>query len=191
MEKTAERIWNVPNILTMLRMALIPVYIAVYKNGFIYTALIVFLAAGFTDLLDGRIARRYHLVTNFGKVMDPLADKLMCVTVLSSLSLSGTVHWIPVAIIVIKELVLLISGAYLLRKGIVVQSRMIGKVTQWIFIFALALGFFHDYFASRALPLDTVFLWAAVVLSLLALIFYAVNASKQVNRIECREKSTL
>mgnify|MGYP000937118941 CR=1 FL=1 len=191
MGKTAEKIWNLPNILTMLRMALIPVYVVVYKKGFYYAALLVFLIASLTDLLDGRIARKYQLVTNFGKVMDPLADKLMCVTVLFSLSSSGTIHWIPVTIVIVKELIMLASGTYLLRNGIIIQSQMIGKAAQWLFILALAFSFFHDFFESWVLPVDVLLLWAAVATTLLALIFYAVNVTKQANLIEPRKKSAL
>ena len=71
-----KRIWTVPNILTMIRMALIPVYWVLmigYKKN--YWALAVFVTAACTDMLDGFLARKYHQITDFGKLMDPLADK--------------------------------------------------------------------------------------------------------------------
>jgi len=178
MKKPAENIWNVPNIMTILRIALIPIYIVFYRKGNYYGALAVFLAASLTDFLDGKIARKHHLVTSFGKLMDPLADKLMCITVLLSFEFSGTIQWIPAAVVIAKELLMLIGGAYLLKRGIVIQSQMIGKAAQWLFIAALCLSFFHDFFASWILPLDVILIWIAVIVALLALIFYAVKASK-------------
>ncbi len=178
MKKTTENIWNEANILTILRIAFIPVYIVIYGKGYHNGALIVFLLASLTDFLDGRIARKYHLVTNFGKLMDPLADKLMCLTVLLSLVSSGTVQWIPVVLVMTKELFMLIGGTYLLGKGIVVQSHMIGKAAQWLLITAICMSFFHDFFTSWILPVDIILLWVAVIVSLLALIFYAVNTFK-------------
>jgi len=181
MKKTSENIWNLANILTILRIALIPVYVAAYGEGYQYGALIVFLAASLTDLLDGRIARKYNLVTNFGKLMDPLADKLMCLAVLISLSSSGKVHWIPVVLVIIKELLMLLGGSYLLSRGVVVQSQIIGKTAQWLLISALCLSFFHDFFADWILPLDVILLWIAVIMALLALVFYAIDVSKAAN----------
>lgn len=191
MEKKAEKIWNLPNTLTLLRMALIPVYIAVYENGRYVEALAVFLVAGLTDLLDGRIARRYHLVTNFGKIMDPLADKLMCLTVLFSLNFSGTIHWAFVILVAAKELLMLLGGAYLLGKGIVIQSRKVGKIAQGLFIVALSLSFFHDFFAGWMLQLDVIVLWAAVIMTLLASIFYAVSALKAARELAWKERNTM
>jgi len=80
--------------------------------------------------------------------MDHLADKLMCLTVLLSLVSSGTVQWIPVVLIMAIELFMLAGGTYLLGKGVVVQSHMIGKESQWLLITALCMGFFHDIFCK-------------------------------------------
>ena len=73
-------IWNVPNVLTMIRIALIPVFVVLYVNGQQKAALAVFLAASFTDYLDGYLARKLNQITAFGKLMDPLADKIMVLT---------------------------------------------------------------------------------------------------------------
>jgi len=81
--------FNVPNTLTAIRMLLIPVYVVLFGNGQRYPALGVFLAASLTDLLDGMIARCYHQITNLGKLMDPLADKLMVLTVLFSMAIGN------------------------------------------------------------------------------------------------------
>lgn len=176
--KPKEKILNVPNVLTIIRVLLIPVYILLYVRGQHMWALAVFLIASFTDLLDGYIARKYNLITSFGKLMDPLADKIMVISVLLSLTIAGPVPWAAVIIVMAKEGLMVLGGVFLLRKGIVVQSQMIGKIAQFLFIVALVLSFFHDFFATWVLPLDVIFIWASVALTLAALVFYAVNAYK-------------
>ena len=178
MEKAAERIWNPANALTFMRIALIPIFVLVCEKGYHYGALAVFLIVELTDLMDGRIARKYHMVTRFGKLIDPLADKLMCVAVLYVLASSGAVDWAPVIIVVIKEMAMLIGSAALLKKGVVVQSRMLGKVAQVAFIVALSLCFFHDFFQDWGIPLDVILLWTAISVAMFALIHYIVDTHR-------------
>ena len=73
---------NLPNKLTMGRIFAIPVFIVVFLMGYRYVATVIFILAAITDMLDGKIARKYNLVTNFGKLMDPLADKLLVMSAL-------------------------------------------------------------------------------------------------------------
>lgn len=189
--KTSGNIWNPANILTLLRVALIPVFILAYRKGNYIGALIVFLAASLTDWLDGRIARKLRIITNFGKVMDPLADKLLCVAVLVCLASSGKAHWIPVTLVIIKEVLMLIGSSWLLKRGIVVQSQIIGKVAQWLLIIALSLNFFHDFFVNWILPLDAIFLWIAVLMSMSALIFYVFDAYRTLKTMKRERVASL
>lgn len=178
MKRTTENIWNFANILTLLRVVLIPVFIMAYKNEKYIGALVVFLIASLTDWLDGQIARKRNTITKFGIIMDPLADKLLCITVLACLASSGKANWIPVTFVITKEVLMLIGSAFLIRKGIVVPSQTIGKIAQWLMIVAICLSFFHNFFANWIVPLDTILLWIAVVVTLLALIFYAGKIAK-------------
>ena len=172
------QLWNVPNILTMLRLALIPVYVVVFIKGSKNWALVVFLLASLTDLLDGRIARRFDLVTNFGKIADPIADKLMVTTVLFSQVVAGVLPELAVILVIVKEGLLLLGGGVLLKMGFVIPSDMVGKVAQEMFIASLFLSFFHDFFVAKGFGLDVIFLWISVGLSYLALVYYAVHAYK-------------
>jgi cardiolipin synthase len=177
MDKTRENIWNVPNMLTMLRAALIPVFLVLYYTSHRYTALAVFLLASATDLLDGYIARKYNLITNFGKLMDPLADKLMVISVLLVQTISSILPPAAVIIVVLKELLMVFGGMYMLKKGIVVYSEIVGKAAQFLFIVALSLSFFHqDFLAAGTLQWDMLALWISVGLTLLAFAFYARRA---------------
>ena len=83
---------NLPNKLTLLRMALVPVYLVLLAYGYNWLALIVFAIASITDALDGKIARKYNLITNFGKFMDPIADKLLTHTAFILLCAMGRLN---------------------------------------------------------------------------------------------------
>jgi len=173
--------WNVPNVLTLIRLLLVPVYIVLFSIGEKYSALTVFMLASFTDLLDGRIARKYNLITDFGKLMDPLADKVMVVTAMFSMAIGNkaipaVIPWPAVIILFLKELIMVIGSAIMLRFNIVVYATMVGKVAQCMFIASLVAVYFHDWFAQLCagwfMPLDLIMLWVSIVLTLWALIIY-------------------
>ena len=186
-----KRNFNVPNTLTLIRMLLIPVYLVLFTQGKKYPALFVFLAASFTDLLDGMIARRYHLITDLGKLMDPLADKLMVLTVMFSMAI-GTpaiprvVPWAAVCILLGKELLLMLGGLLMLRRNIVVYSHLIGKAAHCLFIAGLTATFFHDDLLRLCpgwfMPPDLLLIWVAVALTLGALGFYIADSVRKLGR---------
>ena len=177
--KYTRNIWNVPNVLTMIRLALIPVFVAMFIAGQDKLALAVFIIASATDLLDGYLARKHNQITDFGKLMDPLADKLMVITALICQGVTGTFPWPAIVIVMLKELVMIVGAAYMLEHNIVVYSNLRGKAAQFSFILALVLSFWHQEFAAISFPLDRVILWIAVVLALIALMDYSVDAYKK------------
>ena len=188
-----KRNFNVPNTLTLLRMLMIPLYLALFANGRKYPALIVFLAASLTDMLDGLIARKYHQITDLGKLMDPLADKLMILTAMFSMAIGNAsippvVPWAAVGILLGKELFLMLGGLLLLRRNIVVYSHLIGKVAHCLFIGGLTATFFHDWltanFAGWRLPPDLLLLWLAVALTLCALAFYVADSVRKLKQTQ-------
>ncbi len=135
---------NVPNTLTLLRLLAIPVLAAVIYAGDQYNtmALILFLAIWVTDLLDGWIARHFNQITEFGKLFDPLVDKLFQFTTALMLYIVGKLpFWVP-AFIFVRELLMIIGSAILLRHGkIVVQSKWYGKLSTVLFVAAFAVFF--------------------------------------------------
>lgn len=171
-------IWNVPNVLTMLRLALIPVFVALFATGHDKLALLVFLIASFTDFLDGYLARRNNQITAFGKLMDPLADKVMVVTALICQGIVGVFPWSAIVIVLLKELIMVLGGMVMLKNDVVVYSNLLGKTAQCFFIAALVLSFYHAEFLAWGFPLDRVILWLSVILTLCALIDYGVAAIK-------------
>ncbi len=176
---------TIPNVLTLLRLLLVPVYVILFVNGQKYAALTVFLVACFTDLLDGMLARRLNQITDFGKLVDPFADKVMVLTAMFSMSIGNAlippvIPWAAVIILLAKEGVMIVGGLIMLKHGIVVYSSLIGKVAHCVFIGALAASFFHDWLVEKCMgwpiPPDMALLWLAVGLTLCALLFYVTDS---------------
>jgi len=119
---------NLPNKLTMLRMVLVPVYLVLLAVGLDWPALIVFAVASITDLLDGKIARKHGLVTNFGKFMDPIADKMLTHTAFIMLCAMNRLNVVACIIFVAREFV--VSGLRLVavEQGHVIAAGMSGKI---------------------------------------------------------------
>ncbi len=136
---------TVPNILTMIRFLAIPVLAYLIDAGDAYNtmAFILFLAIWVTDVLDGYIARRFNQATEFGKLFDPLVDKLFQLTTAVMMYVAGRLPlWVPLFIL-IKELLMIIGSALLFRKTkLVVYAKWYGKVSTVLFVAAFASLFF-------------------------------------------------
>lgn len=170
---------NLPNKLTILRVIMIPFFLVFMLTDFTgengkYIALLLFVVASFTDFLDGYIARKYHLVTNFGKFMDPLADKLLVgAALVSFVELGDLAAWI-VIVIISREFI--ISGFRLVASdnGVVIAASYWGKfktVSQMIMIILLIL----DFQTSAFIILENIFIYLALILSLVSLIDYMIK----------------
>jgi cardiolipin synthase (CMP-forming) len=119
---------HVPNILTIIRLLLIPVFSYFLWNEQLVTAGIIYIAAALTDVVDGYIARKYNAITTFGKLADPAADKLMQITAIVILYILGRLHVAFIIILVIKEALMVLGGVLLYKKNYVVQSNWFGKL---------------------------------------------------------------
>lgn len=136
---------NIPNMLTVSRLFLIPIYIWVFFSPNIEKSLLlstgIFILAGITDLLDGYIARKYDMVTKWGTVIDPLADKLMQITVVVCLTIGGYIPvWLPIVIIA-KEGLMILGGLTLYFGGeqVIVPANMYGKLATVVFYLGILL----------------------------------------------------
>ena len=129
---------NIPNILSIFRLCLTPVFVLIYFSGTAYArycAVLVYAVATFTDYLDGYIARKYNLITNLGKVLDPLGDKMFTFTVLACIAMDGIIpHWMA-ALFFIKEALMGIGSLYIHRriKVEIPPSNMLGKAASVLF----------------------------------------------------------
>ena len=162
---------NLPNLLTLTRFALIPIftYVVFCYPGEAFgliAGVAIFAFAGLTDLLDGYIARKYNMVTTWGKLMDPLADKLMLITVLVSLAIKQLIPPFVVIVVIVKEL-LIITGATFLYKSrkVVVQANYFGKAASTAFFLAVVAVIFD-------VPYAGIILLAALLATIIALVQY-------------------
>ena len=166
---------NLPNKLTVLRIIMVPFFVFFMltdaggaANKWI--ALVIFCVASLTDMLDGKIARARGLVTNFGKFMDPLADKLLvCSAMICMIDLKRLPAWF-VIIIIAREFI--ISGFRLIaaENGIVIAANYWGKfktVSQMIMIILLIL-----HFDGIFVILEQIFIWLSLALTIISLITY-------------------
>ena len=166
---------NLPNKLTVLRVIMVPFFVFFMLTDVggaanKWIALVLFIVASLTDMLDGKIARKYNLVTNFGKFMDPLADKLLVCSAMICLIPSGKLPIAVVIVIIAREFI--ISGFRLVASdnGVVIAANYWGKfktVSQMIMIILLLidLGGVFDI-------LEQVFIWLSVALTIISLITY-------------------
>lgn len=125
------RLVNVANVLTVVRLVLVPVFVwllAAPDPARRWWALAVFVAAASTDRLDGHLARTRGLVTDFGRIADPLADKALMLSAFTMLSIRGMLPWWFTAVVAVRELGITALRAVLLRRGIVVSASQAGKV---------------------------------------------------------------
>ena len=185
--KLFTNVWNIPNVLTMLRIILIPVFVAVFfstpHDRDKIAALVIFAAASITDMFDGMLARKLNQITDFGKLFDPLADKVMVITAMVCQALIGVFPWIAIIIVGVKELIMMLGGIFMLSRNVVVYSNYVGKTAQVFFIASLLLSFFHPSLAAGnvclfGMTIDCVLLWITVALSLTALVVYAAGSLK-------------
>lgn len=167
---------NLPNKLTVLRVIMIPVFVVFMITPLAdgagkYVALALFILASLTDLLDGKIARKYNLVTNFGKFMDPLADKLLVCSAMICLIPSGRLPVWAVLVIIAREFI--ISGFRLVASdnGVVIAASYWGKfktASQMAMVILLILDIDHPVYQI----ICRIFIWLAVILTVVSLADY-------------------
>ena len=170
---------NLPNKLTTFRVILIPFFVffllAPYFEGYgNYIALVIFIVASLTDFLDGKIARKYNLVTNFGKFMDPLADKLLvCSALICLIALDRIPAWI-VIIIISREFI--ISGFRLVASdnGVVIAAGWWGKIKTVCQMFMVIL-LICDFGGSTVHIIENILIYLALALTIISLIDYLVK----------------
>ena len=169
---------NLPNKLTVLRVILIPFFLVALMVDAIpygkWIAVGIFIIASLTDMLDGKIARKYNLITNFGKFMDPLADKLLvCSAMIALIELDRIPAWV-VIIIIAREFI--ISGFRLVASdnGIVIAAGWWGKV-KTVVQMVMIIVVMCDFGGSAVAIIENVLIYAALALTVISLIDYLVK----------------
>ena len=170
---------HIPNALTLARFALIPVFVAMVlaaDGAGSYAAAAVFALAGATDQVDGWLARRWHVESRFGKVADPLADRLMISVAVVLMWLEGRLPAVGALIVLSRDVLLLAGYKVLVPRGYDFEVNLLGKVATWALYASIALLLVTE--EGTAWPMWL--FWAGVVLAVAAAAQYAMKARREV-----------
>ena len=181
---------NLPNKLTLLRVCLIPIFLLLYPAGILgdplsrYAALGVFVIASITDALDGHIARSRNLITNFGKLMDPMADKLLvAAAIIAMVETSALPAWI-VIIIISREFLITGFRMLALERGVVIAASSWGKfktISQIAMIILILLGFIPNFILYPVIA-------AAAILTVVSAADYILKNKNVMSEMEAAKK---
>jgi CDP-diacylglycerol--glycerol-3-phosphate 3-phosphatidyltransferase len=169
---------QLPNALTVARLLLIPVFVALLvpaEGGESWAAAIVFAVAGVTDQVDGFLARRWHVESTFGKIADPLADRLMIDVAVLLLFWHDRLPWIAL-LIPARDLALILLTPLAIRRGYRFEVNLVGKAATWLLYASLA--FVMVTAEGTGWPLWI--FWAGVALALVSLVGYGWKALREV-----------
>lgn len=185
----------VPNSLTIIRFLLIPVIIYSVIAGNYLLAFVLFSVSGITDIADGFIARKFNLISNFGKLMDPLADKLTQISMLAILVIKNIIPvWILV-VVALKEITMVCGASFLYGKDVVVYSRWYGKLATVLFYLAIVSSLLIEQFkvASWLVDLDLYLYYLALITTLFALVMYikTIHSKGFINKSELSKDVTV
>lgn len=180
---------HIPNALTILRFLLIPIIIIYIVKDKYIEAFIFLTISGITDVLDGIIARKFNFITNFGKLIDPLADKTTQISILVTLALKNIIPMWILIIVFIKEFVMVAGASFLYGKELVVSSKWYGKLATVLFYLAIVSSFVIRYWNSIALApensvvilpqFDIYIYYLALAATVFSLIMYYIRFYKQ------------
>lgn len=178
---------HIPNILTVIRFLLIPpIVITIAYEQFIL-ALIFLILSALTDILDGAIARKFDLITDFGKLIDPLADKTTQMAILVTLGIKGIIPFWILAIVVIKEFAMIAGASFLYGKELVVSSKWYGKLATVLFYVAISCSLIIHYLNSNVFQAKiydfSIYIYClAILATIMALVLYfkAFNMQKYI-----------
>lgn len=179
---------HVPNILTIIRFLLIPFIIYFLAINQYIIGVILFIISGITDVVDGAIARKFNFITDFGKLMDPLADKLTQISVLAILMIKDLIPVWILAIVITKEAIMIAGASFLYGRDVVVSSKWFGKLATVLFFIAIVCSCFISYWnmsATMDSSLPTIpdfaqyIYYLALVSSIFSLVMYFLTFTKK------------
>jgi len=159
-DAVSSRVWTIPNILSFVRLALVPVFLWLIIRGDDALALLVLVISSVTDYLDGLIARRFHQITRLGQLLDPAADRLFIFATLIGLSVRDIVPWWFLAVILARDLLLVAIGIGLANRGYgPLPVHHLGKVATFCLFYALPIIMLGQAFPALA-PISDPIGWA-------------------------------
>jgi len=169
---------HLPNALTLLRLALIPLFVVLMlaDDPANWPAGIVFAVAGVTDQVDGFLARRWHVESQFGKIADPLADRLMIDAAAIMLWVTGRLPWYAALVILARDLFMVVGYRLVANRGYDFEVTRVGKLATWVLYFAIGLVLVTDVGVDWPVWL----FWIGVGLALVAALQYVAKARREV-----------
>ncbi|MFV9510440.1 CDP-alcohol phosphatidyltransferase family protein [Tepidibacillus sp. LV47] len=163
---------NLPNLLTTIRFFLIPIFVIIFFSGYEIVAFGVLLLAGITDIIDGYLARKHNQVTEIGILLDPLADKLMMLTVIISLLISGKISIFVAILIFVRDVGMIVSSIFFHFRGKkTVPANALGKLTTVLFYIAILFIIFKFPFYMK-------FLWFVAIFAVFTSVIYIFEFRK-------------
>lgn len=181
-----KELFTIPNVLSLFRLALIPVYVIIFlnadsRNDYFLAAAILAVSC-LTDMIDGKIARHFNMVSTIGKILDPFADKITQFTLIVCLTVRHPIIWPLVILFVIKESFQLIAGSINLKKGIMLKGALLsGKICTTVLFISLILMVMlpalSDQVISIIVAVDIVFL-------LISFVDYLITYTKRENKFQ-------
>jgi len=184
--KAKEQFWTVPNVLSCFRFLLIPVFVVLYVNGYGIEALITLVVSGLTDVLDGTIARKYNMITNLGRALDPIADKVTQAAMIICISLRFPHMWILLGVHVVKELVMLWWGYHVLDKtGTMNNANWWGKACTSLLY---ATVFLHIAWSQMPKIVSEAFMVVCSLMIIFCFVMYSISYTRLIRNHERKIK---
>ena len=168
---------NLPNKLTLARVVAVPFFVIIYIKGYSSAAFVIFILASITDYFDGQIARKRNLITNFGKIMDPLTDKILVYSAFCCMVGNGLVPSWMLIVILTREFIVGGMRTVAAAEGIVIAAGMSGKIKTVLQMIAVSM-----LILNNPLPIATaaqVLLWASLIMTVISGVEY-IYKNKQV-----------
>lgn len=195
MKDWKKEILTIPNLLSLFRLVLIPVYVVIYLNAQAVTD--YYIAGGIlavsclTDALDGKIARHFGMISNLGKILDPLADKATQFTLILCLAIRHPILWTLVALFVVKESFQLIAGLIILRQGKILSGALLaGKISTAVLFVSLILLVLFPEIDPLAVDIITAVDGVALLASFIAYVRLYYTHSPMIQELETNDKKT-
>ena len=177
---------NIPNILTISRVLAIPFFIVALMYGYNGAALAIFVIAGLTDAFDGLIARAYHLRTNIGAFLDPLADKLLLASTIISLSLVTQPNALPIwfaVTLISRDIIITVGIAALFMLGVKfpIAPTIIGKLTTFLQVALISIVLLYNYLGTPRPDLIRPFCWVTFAVTVSSGLGYVYRGIRLLN----------
>ena len=170
---------NLPNKLTIGRILIVPVFIILLMYGYYHISAVIFILASLTDMFDGMIARKYNLVTNFGKIMDPLADKILVAAAFICLVELGDVAAWMVVVILAREFAVTGLRTVAAAQGVVIAAGATGKLKTILQMIAVPALLLQNWpFQMVGFPFAQIMLWISVIVTVISGIEYIIKNRK-------------